>query len=76
MNAIVGLLIGILVVVAVVASVYVVAVVLPAIERAHRRRAALVQQQVAVSRIDAASFRAMQQMLDVARQAHEADRRL
>ena len=69
MNAIVGLLIGILVLVALVASVYVVGVVLPTIERANRRRAALIQQQVAESRIDAASFRAMQQMLDVARRA-------
>lgn len=74
MNAIVGMAIGVLVVVALAAAVYVVGVVLPAIERANRRRAALIQQQVAESRIDAASFRAMQQMLDVARQAQDPGR--
>lgn len=73
MNAI-GLLIGILVVAALVATVYVVGVVLPAIERTNRRHAALIQQQAAESRIDAASFRAMQQMLDVARQAQDPGR--
>lgn len=74
MNTIVGLLIGILIVVALAVTVYVVGVVLPAIKRANQRRAALIQQQAAESRIDAASFRALQQMLDVARRAQDPER--
>lgn len=74
MNTIVGLFIGILVVAALVVAIYGVIVVLPAIEQEKRRRAALIRQQVAESRIDAASFRAMQQMLDVARRAQDPER--
>lgn len=75
MSIIAGLLIGIVVFAALLGIGYVVLVTLEARAVERRRHAALIRRQRAEARIQAATAQTLQQMLELARQIQDAERR-